>query len=195
MENRTSWLTDDGAQRVVGDKRAAASGLSVQADVLRPRDRVAVRLDLAWVKMSRATSSDDYRLWQQLKRQVVSLGISVRYDLLRWLAPYARFAGGLGWDKLTVTDLHDRKLFGQGSVGAGLFLRSPGLHLWHGTCGPAFGIVGQIEGGYALASGSDFVLNADGRSSSEHPIPTSAVSLGHVARSAPYLRFSLGLAF
>jgi hypothetical protein len=57
------------------------------------------------------------------------------------------------------------------------------------------GLVGQLEGGYALASGSDFVLHADARSSSEKPIPTSDVPLGHVTRNVPYLRVSLGLAF
>jgi hypothetical protein len=193
LESRTTWLYDDGAKRMVGGKRPAAGGLSLQADVLRPRDNVAARIDLGLVTLSRSASMNGVS--EQLKSNLVTLGLSLRYELLHWLAPYARVAGGLGWDKLTVADLHDRKLFGHGSVGAGLFLRSPGLHLWRGTRSPALALVGQVEGGYALASGSDFVLRSDGRSGSEKPIPTSDVPLGHVARNVPYLRVSLGLAF
>jgi hypothetical protein len=193
LEHRTSWISDEGAQRVVGNERAAQNGLSAQADVLRPGDKVVLRADLAWLNQ---THSAAYLSGQseQLKSNVVALGAALRYDLWCWLAPFARVSAGLGWDKLTVADLHDRKFFGQATVGAGLLLRTPGLYLWRGKHS-AFGLVGQVEGGYALASSSDFVLHADARTSGDQPIPTSDVALGRVSRSVPYLRVSLGLAF
>jgi hypothetical protein len=194
LEHRTSWLREDAAQRMAGGERASAGGLSVQADVLRPRDQVVLRADLAWLNQTHSAYRDGSSPSEQLKSNLVALGASLRYDLWCWLAPFARVTAGLGWDKLTVADLHDRQFFGQGTVGAGLVLRSPGLHLWRGKHS-AVGLVGQVEGGYALASGSDFVLHADARASGDHPIPTSDVALGRVSRSVPYLRVSLGLAF
>jgi hypothetical protein len=194
LEHRTSWLADDAAKRVAGTERSAAGGLSVQADVLRPRDQVVLRADLAWLNQTHSAYLDGHSTSESLKRNVVALGASLRYDLWRWLAPFARVTAGLGWDKLTVADLHDRQFFAQGTVGAGLFLRSPGLHLWRGKHS-AVGLVGQVEGGYALASGSDFVLHADARAAGDNPIPTGDVPLGRVSRSVPYLRVSLGLGF
>jgi hypothetical protein len=55
--------------------------------------------------------------------------------------------------------------------------------------------MGQIEGGYALATGSDFSLQSSPAGSGPSTIPTSPVALGHVGRSAPYLRVSFGIAF
>jgi len=94
-----------------------------------------------------------------------------------------------------VVDMKDKQYFGQVTAGAGVFLRTPGLRLWQGSYAPFFGLCGQIEGGYALASGSDFSLHSSVPSSSPDPIPTSDVALGHAGRSAPYVRASLGLAF
>jgi hypothetical protein len=194
LEHRTSWISDEGAQRVVGNERALQNGLSVQADVLRPSEQVVLRADLVWLNQTHSAYRDGDSSSEELKSNVVALGASLRYDRWHWLAPFARVSAGLGWDKLTVADLHDRKFFGQGTVGAGLFVRSPGLHLWRGKHS-AVGLVGQVEGGYALVSASDFVLHADARTPGENPIPTSDVPLGRVSRSVPYLRVSLGLAF
>jgi len=195
FESRTSWLRDDGAKRLVKPKRPSAVGVSLQADVLRPRADVALRLDLAWLDSSSSSYQSGSSLVQRLESNLFSLGIALRYQLLRWLAPFVRASGGLGWDKLTVAELHDRQLFAHGTIGAGLALRGPGLLLWHGDHVPFLGLVGHIEGGYAMAAGGDFVLHGDVPSSSEKPIPTSDVRLGRIERNAPYLRVSLGLAF
>jgi hypothetical protein len=195
FEHRTSWLLDDGAKRLVGQKRPAGAGASLQADVLRPQEDLAVRLDLAWVSTSNSTYQGGSSLAEELKTNLFSLGVALRYHVRRWLAPFARVAGGLGWDKLTVADLHDRQRFTHGAVGAGVFLRSPALRLRQGTYLAHLGLVGSVEAGYAVASGSDFVLHADVPSVSEKPIPISEVHLGHEGRSAPYVRISVGLAF
>ena len=197
LETRTTWLRDDGAKRLAGKHDPAGGGLSLQADVLRPNDRLAARLDLGWVTTSTSTLQDTTNLEERLETNVISLGFSARYNLLRWLGPYARLAGGVGWDKVTVgtgsSSLHDRQVFGQGSAGAGISLRSPGLRFWQSPSAPTVGVMGQIEGGYALASGSDFSLKSS--PAGANAIPTSPVALGHVGRSAPYLRIALGIAF
>jgi hypothetical protein len=199
LETRTTWLLDDGAKRLAGKHAPAGGGLSLQADVLRPSDKIAARLDLGWVTTSTSTFQDATNLEERLETNAISLGLSARYNLLRWLAPYARLAGGVGWDKVTVgsgaSRLHDRQVFGQGSAGAGISLRSPGLRFWQSPSAPLVGVMGQIEGGYALASGSDFSLESSPGGSTANPIPTSPVAIGHVGRSAPYLRVALGIAF
>ena len=199
LESRTSWLLDDGAKKLAGTHSTPAGGLSLQADVFRPNDQIAARLDLSWVTSTANNYQDGYGISQRLVSNVLSFGVSLRYNLLSWMGPYARLAGGIGWDKLTVgsgtTSLHDRQIFGQGSAGAGLSLRSPGLRFSQSAWSPSVGIMGQIEGGFAVASGSDFNLQSSPSGSEPSAIPTTAVTIGHVGRSAPYLRVSLGIAF
>ena len=198
-ETRTNWLLDDSAKRLAGRRAPTGGGLSLQADVLRPNDKMAARLDLGWVTTTTTTYQDGSILTEKLETNLISLGLSARYNLLRWLAPYARLAGGVGWDKLTVGagtgNLHDRQVFGQGSAGAGLSLRSPGLRFWQSPSAPFVGVMGQIEGGFALATGSDFALQSSPAGSGTSTIPTAPVAIGHAGRSAPYLRVSFGIAF
>jgi hypothetical protein len=192
-------LVDDSAKRLAGGRAPTGNGLSLQADILRPDDRMAARLDLGWVTTTTTTYQDGSMLAEKLETNLISLGLSARYSLLRWLAPYARLAGGVGWDKLSVgsgaINLHDRQVFGQGSAGAGLSLRSPGLRFWQSPSAPFVGVMGHIEGGYALATGSDFSLQSSPAGSGAGTIPTTPVALGHAGRSAPYVRVSFGIAF
>ncbi len=199
LETRTTWLLDDAARRLAGKRAPTAGGLSLQADVLRPNDKATLRVDLSWVTSSASNFQDSTDLGEMLDTNVISLGLSLRYHLLRWLAPYARLAGGVGWDKLALDSgtgsLHDRKVFGQGTAGAGFSLRSPGLRVWQSPSAPFLGVMGQIEGGYALSSGSDFSLQSSPGGAGSSTIPTSPVAIGHVGRNAPYLRISAGIAF
>ena len=52
IETQTRWLVHDSAKRIAGHERPVAVGVSLQADVVRPRPDLAVRLDLAWVPSS-----------------------------------------------------------------------------------------------------------------------------------------------
>ena len=195
LETRTTWLFDDAAKRLAGKRRSTGGGLSLQGDVFRPDEKLAVRLDLSWITTSGSSFQDTTGLSEKLESNLFTLGFSVRYHVFRWLAPFARLSGGMGWDKLTVADLHDRERFEQGSFGAGVFLRSPGLRLWQGAYSPLLGLVGNLEAGYSLATSSDFSLQSSPLSSSATPIPINSVAIGTVGRSAPYVRASLGIAF
>jgi hypothetical protein len=194
LETRTVWPQSSADERLAGKRAPTSAGVSVQGDPLRIRDKLVLRLDLGWVASSTSSSQDGSPLSQNLDTNLLLLGASLRYQIWRWLAPFARVAGGPGWDSLTVVDMHDREAFVQGSLGGGVFLRTPGIgHSPGGT--PLFGLVGQVEAGYALATGSDFSLHVSPPPGIATPIATSAVALGHVGRSSPYLRVSLGLAF
>ncbi len=199
LESRTTWPLDDAAKRLAGKRAQTGGGLSLQADVLRPNDKASLRADLSWLTTSTSNFQDSTNLAERLDTNAISLGLSACYHPWRWLAPYARLAGGVGWDKLTLGDgassLHDRKVFGQGSAGAGVSLRSPGLRLGQAWWAPLVAVMGQIEGGYVLASGSDFSLQSSPGDAGSSTIPTSPVAIGHVSRSAPYLRISAGIAF
>jgi hypothetical protein len=194
-EGRTTWPIDGGAQRLAGQRSVPSSGVSAQADVLHPWPKLTLRADAGWVHSSTSSLQAGSGLEESVKTHLFFLGASLRYDLLRWLAPFARASVGLGWDKLWVAQAHDRDVFEQGSAGAGLFLRTPGLRLGQSRWSPTVGGVVILEGGYTLATGSDFVLHPSLDTGSSTPIPAGDVALGQVGRSAPYFRLCLGLGF
>jgi hypothetical protein len=202
FEGQTRWQQDNAAKRLAGTRSPTSGGVTAQAEILQLTNKTAARVDLGWTTFSALNpqeSAGNTMSNERLKTNVITLGLSARYAVLPWLSPYLRLAGGIGWDKLEVGEgsgaMHDRQVFSQGSAGAGLMLRSPGLRFWQSASAPFLGFVAQIEGGYTLASGSDFALQSSPSGSGQGTIPTSTVALGHVNRSAPYLRFTAGLAF
>jgi hypothetical protein len=202
IEGQARWPQNDAAKRLAGTRSPTSGGLTAQAEVFRPTTRAAVRVDLGWTTSSVLNTQDGANNGtsnERLKTNVITLGLSARYAVLPWLSPYARVAGGIGWDKLQIGEdswaMHDRQTFGQGSAGAGIMFRSPGLRFWQSASAPFVGLLAQVEGGYTVASGSDFALQSAPAGSSQGTIPTTIVALGHVDRSAPYLRFMAGVAF
>jgi hypothetical protein len=199
LESRTAWLQDGAARRLAGRNAPSEGGLSLQSDVWQQEGLAAIRLDLGWLTTSTSTDQDFSGLREELKSDVIALGASMRHQLRPWIAPYVRVAGGIGWDRLTLTtatgDLHDREVFAQGSVGGGLHFRSPGLRLGQTPTSPRAGLMADVEGGYILGSGSDFSLKPSTTTSASAPIPISPIAIGHVGRNAPFLRISVGLAF
>jgi hypothetical protein len=195
----TDWPRDDAARRLVGKKASGGGGLALQWDALRLERIATFSLDLGWLTAKSTTSQDFSGLREELKTNSISLGLSVRHYLRYWLAPYARVAGGIGWDSVTVgtgtADLHDRRAFSQGSLGGGLFFRSPRLRLGPSVSGPHVGLMAHIEGGYLLGTSSDFALTSASATTASTPIPGSPVSIGKVGHDAPYLRIAVGLAF
>lgn len=195
-ETRTSWPSDTGAKRLASDDTIDRGGLGLHGDILRPAPKLVLRVDGAWVRSLRSSFQTDGPLEARVTTQLFLLGASLRYELLRWLAPFARVEAGLGWDKVTVTGMRDRDVFEQASAGAGLLLCGPGMRLWKKRWWtPPVALLGIVEGGYTLGTGSDFTLRPSLPSSSPTPIPASPVALGQVGRSMPYLRIAFGLAF
>jgi hypothetical protein len=195
----TTWPQDVGARRLSGKAAPIGGGVSLHYDAWRPSGRLVAKVDLGWTLTSTSDFQEATQNVERLRTHLLSLGVSVRYHIFRWLAPYARVAGGLGWDALTVSspnaNLQDEQMFGHGSLGGGAFLRSPGLCLRSSPPSFCFAFIGHIEGGYRLASSSSFALKSSSPAGVDSPVPTASVPIGDVSRNAPYLRASLGLAF
>jgi hypothetical protein len=198
-ETRTTWLQDSGARRLAGKGAPTGVGLSLHYDAWRPSARMVAKVDLGWAFTSSSSWQTISMATETLDTNLLSLGISTRYHIFRWLAPYARLAGGVGWDKLSVGrttgQLHDERRFGHGSVGGGVFLRSPGLQVRSSPPSFTLALMGNIEAGYMLATSSTFNLQSSPGSGTDNPIPTQPVAIGQVSHNAPYLRVSFGLAF
>jgi hypothetical protein len=198
-ELRTTWPQDAGARRLSGKAAPIGGGVSLHYDAWRPSSRLVAKVDLGWTLTSTSDFQESTQNVERLRTHLLSLGVSARYHIFRWLAPYARLAGGLGWDKLTVdspnASMHDEQTFGHASLGGGVFLRSPGLCLRSSPPSFCVAFMGQIEGGYMLASSSSFALKSSPPGGVSSPVPTESVPIGDVGRNAPYLRASLGFAF
>ena len=197
-EIQTAWMLQGDARRLWGKRSPAGAGLSLSYDAPRVARKTTVGLDLSWLATTVSTT-DDLDLPQKTTTQVFGLGLSVRYDVFRWLSPYARVAGGMGWAAFTLGSpdfyLHDRSFLYQGSAGAGLLVRSPAVRLSHSGRLPALAFVGRVEGGYTLGNATDFSLQLHSDGSNKAPIPVEPVSEGGVVRRFPYLRISLGVGF
>lgn len=204
-EIRTVWPQDSGARRVVGASSATGAGVSIHYDAWRATEQVVAKLDLGWVWTSTSDGQSGGTALERLNTNLISLGISARYELFRWLGPYARVAGGFGRDAISAGNdagkMHDERNFAHGSLGGGLWLRSPGKFLRASAPTIALAVMANIEAGYMLATRSQFALQsspgtgAGTASAAPAPVPTQPVAIGDVGRNAPYLRVSVGIAF
>ena len=195
-ELRSVWIRQDDAQRLWGKQRLTSEGLSASYDALRIAGKMTLGLDLAWLSTK---VSSDAALSQNVSTQVFDVALSLRYEVLHWLAPYARIAGAVGWVDLSINqpgfELRDRDLVYQGSAGAGLFFRSPGLSLGRTKRSPRLTFVSRLEGGYTVGNTTGFSLKLHADGTSQNPVPVAPVSVGEVTQRFPYLRVSVGVAF
>ena len=195
---QVGWMLQDDARRLWGKQGLFGEGLSVSYEALRVGGKIAVGLDLSWLATIASTPPDS-QLSQKTSTQVFDLGLTVRYQVFRWLSPYARVAGGMGWAALSIgssdLDLRDRVFLYQGSAGAGLLFRSPGLRFDRTRPWPQVAFVGRVEGGYTMGNATDFSLKLHSEGSNKDPIPVAPVSVGEAARRFPYLRITVGVGF
>ena len=197
-EMRATWIVQDDARRLWGKRSPSGGALSFAYDGFRVARKTTVGLDLAWVSIT-ASTTNDVQLPQKMNTQVFDLGVSLRYEVFPWLSPYARVAGGVGWATLSMGssgfDLRDRVALFEGSAGAGLLARSPGVRIALARRSFRLALVGRVEGGYITGNATNFSLKLHTSGVNTDPIPVAPVSVGEVARRFPYLRVSLGVAF
>jgi hypothetical protein len=198
-EIRTLWPQNSATRRLVGKDDPNSGGVAISGDVLRPSDKLRAVVDLGWNLMNNTNANTWSPDQQKLRTHLVTMGLSLRYFVRPWLAPYARVAGGLGWDKVSVESgsetFQDKHLFTHGAAGGGVYLRSPGLRIASKYPGFSTAVMGSIEGGYFLAPSSDVSLKASSDPQIKNPISSPSVPIGTMGRSAPYLRVTFGLAF
>jgi hypothetical protein len=199
LDLRTTWPQDSGARRILGKRDPRSAGVSASYDVLRLTDKLTAKVDLGWATDSSTQTSPSSSDEEKYRTHLFSLGLSVRYHILRWLAPHARVSGGAGWDKITLGGStgrwRDSQVFAHGSVGGGAFFRTPGVLFRPGTSSLGVALTGSIEGGYFLAPSSKLAITASSDAEIKKPIPFAAVPIGTTDRSAPYMRISLGALF
>jgi hypothetical protein len=202
-EFQTGWMLQDDARRLWGKRSVGGVGLSFSYDAIRLGGRMTLGLDVSWLATKTSTTMDStatgFNLPQKSSTQVFNLGLSLRYNVFRWLSPYARVAGGTGWAALTLGsagfDLRDRAVIYQGSAGAGLLVRSAGVRVGRTRKWPTLAFVGCVEGGYTMGNATSFSLKSSVDGSNKDPIPVAPVSIGEVTRRFPYLRISIGVGF
>ena len=202
-EIQSAWMLQDDARRLWGKRNVGGAGLCFSYDAVEVSSKMTLGLDLSWlataVSTTMASTAAGLDLPEKSSTQVFNLGLSLRYQVFRWLSPYARVAGGAGGAALTVGspgfDLRDREFLYQGSAGAGLLLRSPGVRIGHSRRWPLLALVGRVEGGYIMGNATNFSLKLHSDGSIKDPIPVAPVSVGEIARRFPYLRVSIGVAF
>ena len=197
-EVQTAWMLQDDARRLWGKRSLAGAGLSLAYDAIDFGGKTTLGLDLSWLSTT-ASTTNSLDLTQKTSTHVFNLGLSLRYEVFRWLSPYARVAGGMGWTSLSMgssgLDLHDRVLLYQGSAGAGLLVRSPSVRIGHTRRWPSLAVVGRVEGGYIMGNATSFSLKSSLNGSNQDPIPLEPVSVGQAARRFPYLRITIGVGF
>jgi hypothetical protein len=197
-EVHVGWMLQDDARRLWGKQSLFSEGLSVSYDALRVGGKATLGLDLSWLATVASTTPSS-ELSQKTSTQVFDLGLTVRYQVFRWLSPYARVAAGMGWAALSIgssgIDLRDRAFLYQGSAGAGLLFRSAGLRFDRTRSWLQVAFVGRVEGGYTMGNAAAFSLKLRSDGSNNDPIPVEPVSVGEVARRFPYLRISVGVGF
>ena len=191
-------MLQDDARRLWGKPGLFGEGLSVSYEALRVGGKTTLGLDLSWLA-TMASTPPDSQLSQKTSTQVFDLGLTARYQVFRWLSPYARVAGGMGWEVLSIAssglDLRDRVFLYQGSAGAGLFFRSAGLRFDRTRPWPQVAFVGRVEGGYTIGNATDFLLKLHSDGSNKDPIAVEPVSVGEVVRRFPYMRITVGVGF
>jgi hypothetical protein len=137
-----------------------------------------------------------------LHTNVFYAGLKGMYDVLTFVAPYARAAVGASFTDVDIETAEGVEFKEQssapfhslvapfGSLGAGILVRTPdgALMTKSGALSSlAFGLM--IEGGYVLMPSSDVTLRG---SENAGRVATTDVHLGELDRSGPYLRISVG---
>jgi hypothetical protein len=198
LESQVQWLLPNTSRALWGQKNIDGGGLSVQYQAMRlgPAQTLGVDLSIVSHKSTHATATG---IQQETSASRLALGASLGHALRAWCEPYARVAVGVGSTKFTLENqgaaLSDTRRFVDGSLGAGIALRTPSLRL--GRTADSFAVAGilRVEGGYLVGNSQSFALKSAPPEGEEALIPRSSIDVGTASHRAPYLRLSFGLGF
>lgn len=176
-------------------------GLVLGADVAR-FDAAILAVDLNALFTSTTTSGPlpNYVFDAELKQAELGGGVTVRYEVLSWLAPQARVGGGVALQNTLLStadfgDLQQDFTTGYLTLGGGLAFTTPAhrtsrTRTWFNSL--ALRVI--VEGGYQLASELDFVVKGSSANTST-PNAIADTRLGALQQSGPYLRVSVQARF
>jgi hypothetical protein len=197
-----SWANDRGYD-VFGDRsRVRQVGLWVAHDIWSISQRVIVAAEAGWVGWDETSDYLDTDVETKLTTGSLHVGANIRYTLEPWLQPHLRLAVGVSFLEMKIESIEDssaatfsdRRVLPFGSLGGGLFLRTP-TRLFENKRGNfaslSLGVL--VEGGYTLAGAASFSLKP--KEHSKEDIEINSADLGKLNRSGGYVRISLVVRF
>jgi hypothetical protein len=198
------WNTDPAYDFFAERDTLLMGGLLLGVDALHfgPSTPLNIEFSIAHGETDSAGPLPSYISEAQLRRTDLALGVSLRHHVWSWLAPHARLAGALAFEKATVrgrdfgsfaTQERSPAVF----LGGGLTFLSPAKRI-----SPtrsylnSLALKVSIEGGYQWAPALDFqVPEREAAEDSDQNIRTAATPLGDLAQRGAYLRVVAGAHF
>lgn len=179
------WDNDPG-YLLVGEKRRPTFDVMASYDLLQPSKHLVVSLG-ASLRRSRASEGDLSIFDDTLQAELIA-----RLATSSWFWPHARASVGAAFTRVEIGNegapgsLTDRDVGLASSFGGGFTLRTPTRALESPGGRLASLSLGVLcEAGYSLTGDATFVATPSGGASG---VERSAVRLGSLSRSAPYLR-------
>jgi hypothetical protein len=174
-----------------------AAGLALWVDLNNPDAPFVLGLE-AGVTGTRSEDGLRSAYETSLGSVVSQVGIVARWQPFDWLAPYARVAGGFGYNTWRLSPYHGGDTLGAeafngvGTAGVGVLVQTPRIFRRAGWRGGR--LLLSVEGGMTFASDVDIAVGPAAGDADPELLPVEATSLGTVNASGPYLRVLVGLA-
>lgn len=191
------WRLDPAHTAFDNTSGGFAAGLALWVDLNNPDAPFVLGLEAGLTATSNEGSlRGAYQT--SLGAVVPQVGIVARWQPLDWLAPYARVAGGFGYNTWRLTPnnggatLGDEAFNGVGTAGLGVLVQTPRIFRRAGWRGGRL-LLG-VESGMTFASGVDITVGPPAGDPDPELLPVEPTSLGTVNASGPYLRMLVGLA-
>lgn len=190
-------LRADHASTAFGPSSSSALQITASLIVWEPARNFSVAPELTWRHEDR-NSMLMQAAQASLAIDVVSAGAIVRWEPLRWLAPFVRGSVGVEHHSAVVGTLTGDGIAVAGTVGGGLELDLPlGAGLLHRRAPADAALALFVEGGVIL--GTPSVVRVTARANpGELPadaIPRTSVRLGSMDATAGYFRVGLAVRF
>jgi hypothetical protein len=176
------------------------AGLFVGRDLAHLGPRLTLGAELGW-RTANAQGNVRQAFATTLTTHGVQAALTLRVELLSWLTPYARVAGGASYLDASVEDGDGGTLSGgawapYGSAGGGVMLTSG--RWFDGIGAHTLRVAVSVEGGYQYVAPTAIAVSqpapADERAASDR-VASQSTALGTLDPSAAYLRVTVGLRF
>ncbi len=176
------------------------AGLFVGRDLAHLGPRLTLGAEVGW-RTETTEGNVRQAFATTLMTNSVQAALTLRVELLSWLTPYARFAGGASYLDASVSDGDGGTLSGgawapYGSAGAGVMLTSG--RWFDGIGAHTLRVAVAVEGEYQYVAPTAIAVSqpapADELAASDR-IASQSTALGTLDPSAAYLRVTVGFRF
>lgn len=197
LEAGARWHVDPAWDAVTSGEAVPFGGVSVARDLTRGRLVLALDAGYTFAAGGRRV----YQTWNtSLHEHAMQAGLSLRWRVLSWLAPYARLTAGAMYTTARfdadTTALDADGWTPLGGAGLGVTVQTPGIFA---SGGDRVGrLAFSVEAGMLLAPSQTLTVSPrppTDESLADDRLPTTGTRLGALNASAPYLRFAASLRF